>query len=48
MEIVNTLISRIEFLSRQNNELSRRLEIYRNDYLARQNKPKPRKRATRA
>jgi hypothetical protein len=42
MEIVNALIAKIEFLSRQNCELSRRLEIYRDQYL----KSKPRKRRT--
>jgi hypothetical protein len=33
MEIVSALISRIEFLTRQNSELSRRLEFYREGYI---------------
>jgi hypothetical protein len=37
MEIINALISKIEFLSRQNCELSRQVAAYREDYAARQN-----------
>jgi hypothetical protein len=44
MEIINALITKIEFLSRQNCELSRRLEVYREHYAA---KPPKAKRAAK-
>jgi hypothetical protein len=43
MEIVRTLITRLEALAGENAHLRRRIEIYRAQYLS-SNEPKPRKR----